>query len=52
MVQVSKDKNVILPLLRPKIFRWATIAMKGKVVLNKDFGAGYKYDIILENGSL
>ena len=27
----------------------ATIAMKGKVVLNKDFGAGYKYDIILEN---
>ena len=26
----------------------AHIAIKGKVVLNKDFGAGYKYNIILE----
>lgn len=28
------------------------ITMKGKVVLNKDFGAGYKYDIILEEGTV
>ena len=26
------------------------IAVKGKVVLNKDFGAGYRYEIILEEG--
>jgi len=28
------------------------VTMKGVVALNKDFGAGYKYDIILEKGSL
>lgn len=28
------------------------ITMKGTVTLNKDFGAGYKYDLILENGSI
>jgi len=26
------------------------VTIKGSVVLNKDFGAGYKYDLILENG--
>ena len=26
--------------------------MTGTVVLEKDFGAGYKYDILLENGLL
>jgi len=26
------------------------VTIKGNVVLNKDFGAGYKYDLILENG--
>lgn len=30
----------------------ATVGMTGIVVLNKDFGAGYKYDIILENGAI
>ena len=29
-----------------------TITFKGKLTLNKDFGADYKYDIILENGVL
>jgi hypothetical protein len=29
-----------------------TITFKGKLTLDKDFGAGYKYDIILENGIL
>ncbi len=28
------------------------ITMKATVVLNKDFGAGYKYDLILENGTI
>ncbi len=28
------------------------VTFKGKVVLNKDFGAGYKYDIIMEEASL
>lgn len=28
------------------------IAFEGKVILNKDFGAGYKYDILIENGKL
>lgn len=28
------------------------ITIKGTVVLNKDYGAGYKYDLILENGIL
>jgi hypothetical protein len=26
--------------------------MKGIVVLDKDFGAGYKYDLIIENGKI
>lgn len=29
-----------------------TITMKGKVVLNKDFGAGYRYAILLEDSEL
>lgn len=28
------------------------VTMKGTVVLDKDFGAGYKYEIIVENGEL
>lgn len=28
------------------------ITVKAKVTLNKDFGAGYKYDLILENGTI
>lgn len=30
----------------------SVITIRGTVVLNKDFGAGYKYDLILENGTL
>ncbi|MCP4978199.1 MAG: hypothetical protein GY931_18780, partial [Maribacter sp.] len=30
----------------------SAITIRGTVVLNKDFGAGYKYDLILENGTL
>lgn len=28
------------------------VTMKGTVVLNKDFGAGYMYDLIIENGQI
>ncbi|MFZ1703233.1 MAG: GW dipeptide domain-containing protein [Saprospiraceae bacterium] len=27
------------------------VALKGKIVLNKDFGAGYRYDVIMEEAS-
>jgi hypothetical protein len=30
----------------------SSITIRGTVVLNKDFGAGYKYDLILEEGTL
>jgi hypothetical protein len=30
----------------------SVVTMKAQVSLNKDFGAGYKYDLILENGIL
>ena len=28
------------------------ISLKGVLSLNKDFGSGYRYDMILENGEL
>ena len=28
------------------------VTFKGTIVLNKDFGAGYVYDIVLEEGAL
>ena len=30
----------------------SAITIRATVILNKDFGAGYKYDLILENGTL
>lgn len=30
----------------------SVVTIKAEVVLNKDFGAGYKYDLILENGTI
>ena len=30
----------------------SVVTMKAVVTLNKDFGAGYKYDLILENGTI
>ena len=29
-----------------------TIIVKGEVTLEKDFGAGYKYEVIIENASV
>lgn len=28
------------------------VALKGKIVLNKDFGAGYRYDVIMEDAGM
>ena len=28
------------------------VTLEGKVTLNKDFGAGYIYDVIIENATL
>lgn len=28
----------------------ASVAIEGTLILNKDFGAGYKYDLLIENG--
>jgi len=30
----------------------AIVAFEGKISLNKDFGAGYKYEIIMEDAQL
>ena len=30
----------------------ATVTLEGTIALNKDFGAGYKYDVIMENASI
>ena len=30
----------------------AVVAFEGVIALNKDFGAGYKYEIIMENAQL
>ena len=30
----------------------ATVAMTGTITLNKDFGAGYRYEVIMENGTV
>jgi hypothetical protein len=30
----------------------AKVTLQGTVALNRDFGAGYRYDLILENGIL
>ena len=30
----------------------ATVAFEGKIFINKDFGAGYRYDIIMEEAAI
>jgi hypothetical protein len=30
----------------------AEVAFEGKIILNKDFGAGYFYDILMDGGKL
>lgn len=46
------DKFDVTLTTRDAVEVGAEVVFKATVTLNKDFGAGYKYDIILEEGSL
>ncbi|MBL0316389.1 MAG: SH3-like domain-containing protein [Flavobacteriales bacterium] len=48
----SKDDYDLVVTTDQGIPEGHTITMKGKVALNKDFGAGYKYQIIIEEGKI
>lgn len=48
----SKDDFDLVITSEIPIPEGTQITMEGKVVLNKDFGAGYRYDIILEEGKI
>jgi starvation-inducible outer membrane lipoprotein len=48
-----KDKTIDLTVTTTEnIPLGAIVALEGKIALNKDFGAGYKYDIIMEEAKL
>jgi hypothetical protein len=48
-----KDKTIDLTVTTTEnIPLGAIVAVEGVITLNKDFGAGYKYDIIMENAIL
>ena len=46
----SKDDYDLVITSNTFVQEGSMITMKATVTLNKDFGAGYKYDLILENG--
>lgn len=47
------DKNIDLTITTTEnVPLGAVVALEGKITLNKDFGAGYKYDIIMEEARL
>lgn len=48
----SKDDYDLVITSNAVVQEGSVITMKAIVVLNKDFGAGYKYDLILENGTI
>lgn len=48
-----KDKSIDLTITTTEnISLGAIVAVEGVIALNKDFGAGYKYDIIMEEAKL
>jgi hypothetical protein len=48
-----KDKTVDLTITTTEnIALGSIVAVEGIITLNKDFGAGYKYDIIMEDATL
>jgi len=54
-IQDGSGENEILDLTVTSSTRvrvGETIVVKGVVILDKDFGAGYKYDVIIENATL
>ena len=48
----SKDDYDLVITSNTFVPEGSNITIRATVVLNKDFGAGYKYDLILENGTL
>lgn len=48
----SKDDFDLVITSQQSVPKGHVITMRGKVALNKDFGANYKYDIILEEGEV
>jgi len=48
----SKDEYDLVVTSDTFVPEGSTITIKAKVTLNKDFGAGYKYDLLLEDGVL
>ena len=48
----SKDDFDLVITTNTYVLEGSAITIRGTVVLNKDFGAGYKYDLILEEGTL
>ena len=49
----TNDQGVDLTVTTAEIVQLGTIvAFEGKITLNKDFGAGYKYEIIMEEAHL
>ena len=48
-----KDKAIDLTVTTTdNIALGSIVALEGVIALNKDFGAGYKYDIIMEEAKL
>ena len=48
----SKDDYDLVVTSKELVQEGATVTLKATVTLNKDFGAGYSYDLILENASI
>ena len=46
----SKDDYDLVVTSNTFVAEGQTVTMKAEVSLNRDFGAGYRYDLILENG--
>ena len=46
----SKDDFDLVVTSNAFVPEGTIVTIKAKVVLNKDFGAGYRYDLILEDG--
>jgi hypothetical protein len=48
----SAGSNDLLVSTSTKAKRGDTVLIEGKVALNKDFGAGYKYDLLVEDAKV
>lgn len=48
----SKDDYDLVVTSILQVMEGQIVTMKGKVSLNRDFGAGYRYDLIIEDGTM